>query len=132
MENKTLPNQQNQQKQSNMRNYMILYLDIAIRGLIAFFVIGVVLAFILIGYFKMSYIWVLPISFLLSIFTSPLLMKIKLGEYTLNKFENMLDKILDKLMGKKEWVKKIRKEKTEKARGKINMKSLVKFQNEKY
>lgn len=94
--------QNNNSQKSNFRDYLVLYLDITIRGLIAFLCIGLVLGGILIGYFKVSYIWVLPISFILSIFTSPLLMKVRLGEYALFHFEKFLDKMMYKFMGNKE------------------------------
>jgi membrane protein implicated in regulation of membrane protease activity len=81
---------------NNSRVYIILYLDMVLRGLISFFVVGIGLYFILIGYFKMTFVFLLPIAFIVSILISPFLMRIKLGEIVLTKYEGLLNKLLKK------------------------------------
>lgn len=75
------------------RKHIINYLDIVLRGLISFTVLGLGLGIILIGFLKMKAIYVFPIIFLFSVFLSPLLSKVKLGEKLLVKFEKFLSKL---------------------------------------
>jgi len=75
------------------RIHIIKYLDLLIQGLIAFIIIGFGLGFLLIGYFKMKAILVLPIIFICSIIISPFLSRIKLGEKLLCRFEKSLSKL---------------------------------------
>ena len=86
-------------KSNNIRNWIVLYMDIVVRGLIAFLFVGVCLSFLLIGYFKMSFIYVLPIVFITSVLISPFLSKIRLGEFIISKYENFLNKLFEKTMG---------------------------------
>jgi hypothetical protein len=82
------------QKQSKLRDIIVVYFDIVIRGLIAFAFIGILLSIFLIGFLKLSYFIVLPIAFICSILISPFLSKIKLGDVLLTKYENYLGKII--------------------------------------
>jgi hypothetical protein len=82
------------------RTYMIVYLDGAIRGLIAFLLVGLLLGSILIGVFHIGFIAVLIISFILGILISPLLSKIRLGERAINWYDNWLSGINEKINGK--------------------------------
>lgn len=75
------------------REYIIKYLNLVIQGLIAFAIVGIGLGFLLVGYFKMKYIFVLPIVFICSIIISPFLSKIRLGEKLLYRFEKSLSKL---------------------------------------
>ena len=71
---------------------MIIYGDIVIRSLISFLGIGIIFSIILIGYLNLSWVFVLPLVFFVSILVSPLLSKIKLAEKVLNYYENLLKK----------------------------------------
>jgi len=81
------------QDEFKFRTGIIKYLDLVIRGLISFLIIGIGLGILLIGYFKMKAIFVLPIIFLCSIIISPFLSRIRLGERLLIKFEKSLSKL---------------------------------------
>ena len=81
------------QDEFKIRTHIINYLDIIIRSLISFIVIGIGLGFFLIGYVKMKAIVVLPIIFICSIIISPFLSRIKFGERLLIKFEKFLSKL---------------------------------------
>jgi hypothetical protein len=81
------------QEEFKFRTYIIKYLNLVIQGLIAFAIVGIGLGFLLAGYFKMRYIFVLPIVFICSIIISPFLSRIKLGERLLVKFEKSLSKL---------------------------------------
>ena len=81
-------------KISNFRMWMIIYLDIVIRGLISFFGIGVVLSIFLIGFLHISWIFVLPLSFFCSIIVSPFLSKIKLAEKVIDYYDGLLQKLI--------------------------------------
>lgn len=77
----------NNQKQSENPNLsdkwerlLINYIDSITRGLISFFISFILVYFVLMGIFHLSFIWILPIIFLLSFALSPLLSKIKLGD----------------------------------------------------
>lgn len=77
----------NNQKQSENLNLsdkweklLVSYIDSITRGLISFFISFILVYFILMGIFHLSFIWILPIIFLLSFALSPLLSKIKLGD----------------------------------------------------
>jgi membrane protein implicated in regulation of membrane protease activity len=85
---------------SNLREYVILYLDLVLRGLIAFAFIGIGFYLLLVVYLKVSIIWVLPMVFLASILVSPFLSRIKLGNFVLEKYEQLLNKIFEKLFVK--------------------------------
>jgi Cu/Ag efflux pump CusA len=88
---------QNQISRSNFRAYIILYLDIIIRSFISFALVGVLLYIFLGIFLKMKFIYILPIAFLMGILISPLLSRIKLGEKTIQAYENMLDKFVNKI-----------------------------------
>lgn len=77
---------------SKFKNMAIMYLDILIRSLISFFFIGILFSVFLIGFLHITWIVVLPLVFLTSILVSPLLAKIKLGEFVINYYENILKK----------------------------------------
>jgi dolichol kinase len=76
----------------NFRKHLVDYTDLVVRGLIAFFVIGVFLFVVLVGFLKMKAVYMLPIAFIGSILLSPLLSKIKLGEKIVSKYEKFLRK----------------------------------------
>jgi dolichol kinase len=75
-----------------IREHIIIYLDAVIRGLIAFFVVGIGFYIFLVGFLHIKVIFVLPLIFIVSILISPFLVKIKLGEKVLDKYENWLRK----------------------------------------
>lgn len=81
------------QDEFKFRTGIIKYLDLVIRGLISFVIVGIGIGFLLIGYFKMKTIFVLPIIFVCSIIISPFLSRIRLGERLLIKFEKSLSKL---------------------------------------
>lgn len=83
---------QKQDSFSRFRQMAIVYLDIVIRSLISFVVIGLGLSIILMGFLKWSWIIVLPIVFILSIIVAPSLSKIKLGEKVFLLYESWLQK----------------------------------------
>ena len=93
-------NQQEQQKiipeQNNwrFRNIAIMYLDIVLRSLIAFLCIGVLFTIILVGYFHLSYVYVLLVVFITSVLLTPFLSKIKLGAKVFDGYVNFLEKYL--------------------------------------
>ena len=72
-------------------NLLAVYIDLVIRGLLAFLFIGLTSYFVLVKFLNIDYVWVIPIAFLLSIAFSPLLMKIKIGEKIQNKYERSDD-----------------------------------------
>jgi len=80
---------------NNARNYIVTYLDGALRGLVSFLVIGIGLYILLVGILKMSFVFVLPIIFILTILVSPFLSKIKLGEKLLNKYDAWLKRMFN-------------------------------------
>ena len=91
---KNLHEKENQRlDNNNARNYIVTYLDGALRGLVSFLVIGIGLYILLVGIFKMSFVFVLPIIFILTILVSPFLSKIKLGEKLLNKYDAWLKRM---------------------------------------
>ena len=99
MKNQQLQQSENQLlNNSKFRNLSIMYLDIVIRSLISFLCVGVLFSIILIGYLHISWVFVLPLVFFVSIIISPLLMKIRLGEIVFLYYEDLLHKIfkLDK------------------------------------
>lgn len=81
------------EEEFKFREHIIKYLDLVIQGLIAFAIVGIGLGLLLAGYFKMRYMFVLPIIFIVSIIISPFLSRIKLGESLLIKFEKSLSKL---------------------------------------
>jgi hypothetical protein len=81
------------QDEFKFRTHIIKYLNLVIQGLIAFAIVGIGLGLLLAGYFKMRYVFVLPIVFICSIIISPFLSRIKLGEKLLIKFEKSLSKL---------------------------------------
>ena len=96
-EKKNLKEQKKQnlnEKKILTSNFLAVYIDMVIRGLIAFTSIGLTSYFVLIKWLQVSYMWVIPIAFLLSLSISPLLMKIKVGEKVQDKYEDLLGKII--------------------------------------
>jgi hypothetical protein len=82
--------EQKTQNEDKFRKFVIFYFDGAIRGLIAFFTIGI-LCYLFFGvWLKMPVYFILPIAFLLSIFISPLLVRIRLGEFFVSYYEKLL------------------------------------------
>lgn len=91
---KNCQSQQNQKmlnsNKRTTRDYVVLYLDGVLRGLISFLVVGIGLFLLLVGILKMKFIFVLPIIFIVSVLLSPFLSKITLGEKVLTGYENWL------------------------------------------
>jgi hypothetical protein len=73
-------------------NILVNYTDAVIRGLIAFFIIGILFWIIFVGYLHVPVIYMLIIAFLSSILISPFLNKIKLGAIVVSSYENWLQK----------------------------------------
>jgi membrane protein implicated in regulation of membrane protease activity len=67
-------------------------MDILIRSLISFLAIGVVFSIILIGYLHISWIFVLPLVFFVSVIIAPFLSKIKLADKVMDYYEGLLKK----------------------------------------
>lgn len=80
---------------NNMRNWIIFYTDLLIRGLLAFFVIGVGFYIVLVYYFKVKPLYILPVVFIVSVLVSPFLSKIKIGEKIWIGYENWLKKVFN-------------------------------------
>jgi hypothetical protein len=78
---------------SRMRKMMVMYLDIIIRSLISFFCIGLVFSFVLIGYLHISWVFVLPLTFFVSILVSPFLSKLSIADKIIIYYENILKKL---------------------------------------
>jgi len=92
MKKNQIQQQQKNQKSNNnpMRTHLINYLDGVLRGLIAFFIIGIGFYIFLVGFLKVRPLYVFPIVFIVSIIVSPFLSRIKLGEKLLTKYENWI------------------------------------------
>ena len=73
--------------------FLAKYIDITIRGLIAFMVFGSFTYYILMGIFDLPIYFILPIIFLLSIPLSPLLSKIQVGYKVQLKYDDFLRKV---------------------------------------
>jgi hypothetical protein len=71
-----------------------MYIDLAVRGLVAFLTLGLFSYFVLIGIFHLPVYVTLPIVFLLSIAISPLLSKIKLGYKIQEKYDDFLKRVI--------------------------------------
>lgn len=90
MKEKNQPMQQEtNQLQSKYRSWIVLYLDILIRSLMSFVIVGILLTIALLK-FHFPFLWILIIAFCISILISPLFMKIKLGDKFLTWYENFL------------------------------------------
>lgn len=91
-------NNQEQSDSINQNDFfdkmLVNYIDSVARGLIAFFLSLLLVSFVLVGYFHLSFMWVLPIVFLFSFALTPFLSKIKLGErfknWYINKLKNFI------------------------------------------
>lgn len=76
------------------RNFLAMYVDIAIRGTIAFLTLGLFSYFVLMKTFGFP-IWItLPIIFIISILISPLLSKIQFGNKIQSKYDDFLKKVI--------------------------------------
>lgn len=99
MAKRNLQNQDNlkqnnfEDKTLNLKKHFANYIDGALRGLIAFLFIGIGLYIFLVGFLKINPLYVLPIVFLFSIFVSPYLSKIQIGEKIVNKYDAWLSEI---------------------------------------
>jgi len=97
MEAKSQPEKENQIPVNEViinSNFLALYVDLVVRGLIAFIILGLIVYYILMQIFHLP-IWIaLPIVFLLSIFSSPLLSKIRLGHIVQSKYDNFLRHVI--------------------------------------
>jgi hypothetical protein len=79
-------------KQKSIREVLVDYTDAITRGLLSFFLVGILLYILLIGYFHLSALWFLPIVFIVSIIISPLFQKIKVGERIFSQYEGWLNR----------------------------------------
>jgi dolichol kinase len=86
------PKESPQLNDFKFHNILVNYTDAVIRGLIAFFVVGILSWIIFVGYFHIPIVFMLVIAFISSILISPFLNKIKLGFIVVNKYENWLQK----------------------------------------
>ena len=85
-------------------NILAMYIDITLRGMIAFFTLGMFSYFVLIKTFGFP-IWVtLPFIFIVSILMSPLLSKIQLGNKVQEKYDDFLRDVIT-ILKKKKWIK---------------------------
>ena len=78
-------------------NLLALYIDLTIRGLIAFLTLGLFSYFILIRWLNVPIWLTLPIIFVLSIFMSPFLSRISFGQKIQNKYDNFLKGVIEKI-----------------------------------
>jgi hypothetical protein len=96
-------NQQKPQKQKQdnlddkLRNFLILYVDIAIRGVISLIIMIALIFGIKYFYPDFNSIYIFIMVFIGSIFLSPLLSKIKLGHKIADKYMLLLNNIVYKL-----------------------------------
>lgn len=82
------------------KNFLAMYVDIAIRGTIAFLTIGLFSYFVLMRTFGFP-IWItLPIIFIISILISPLLSKIQFGNKIQSRYDDFLRKVIRIVRGK--------------------------------
>jgi len=75
-------------------NLLANYIDITIRGLIAFLTLGMFSYLVLMRLFNLPIWIVLPIIFVASLFISPYLSKIQLGEKIQDKYDDFLRKVI--------------------------------------
>lgn len=80
------------QNRFDMHKILVNYTNAVVRGLIAFFVIGILFWIIFVGYFHVPVVFMLVIAFISSILISPFLNKISVGEIAVTKYENWLMK----------------------------------------
>lgn len=98
MENESQQKEQtpkpSEQKVFVSKRILQMYVDVTVRGMIAFFTLGMFSYFVLYGYFGFQIYITLPIIFIGSIFMSPLLAKIRLGEKVQDKYDNFLREVI--------------------------------------
>jgi len=92
---------QTKQKQNNfdekMRNLLISYINIATRGVISL-IIMITIIFGIRSFFPNTPTWYfLPVAFLVSIALTPLMVKIKIGHLFVDKYMQLLNRIVYKL-----------------------------------
>jgi len=87
------PKKIQQVNNSRFRSIMVMYLDILIRSLVSFVFVGILFSIFLIWALHITWIIVLPLVFISSIFISPFLMKIKLAEKIVSYYEDFLNKV---------------------------------------
>jgi hypothetical protein len=92
--NKVTFSYKKEENPNNLRNWIILYTDMILRGLIAFFFAGICLYTFLVGYLHIKAIYILPIAFIVSIMISPFLSRIRLGNFVLNSYEKWLNNLI--------------------------------------
>jgi len=80
-------------KQNKIRYWIIWYGDMVLRGLLSFFMIGILFEIILIWYLHFSFVFTLIIVFFTSILLTPLFSRIQLTEKLLIKYEKWLKKV---------------------------------------
>lgn len=71
-----------------------MYIDLVLRGLVSFALFGLGGYLVLVGIFHLPYAVVLPIIFLSSILSSPLLSKIKFGHKVQNRYDDFLRSVI--------------------------------------
>ena len=75
------------------RKNVVYFTDAIIRGLIAFLILGIGGYLLFVGVFGISFIYWLPIVFILSVFLSPIFSKINLGEKLITRYERLLERV---------------------------------------
>jgi hypothetical protein len=71
-----------------------MYVDLVLRGLVSFVIFGLFGYILLIQVFNLPYHFALPIIFLASILSSPLLSKIKFGYKVQERYDNFLRRVI--------------------------------------
>jgi len=87
---KTVELDEKAERINNLRQTLVNYLDITIRSMIAFLIIGILGSIIFIGWLKWKPVLFFPILFILSILSAPLFSRIRLGEIIFQKYEGWL------------------------------------------
>jgi len=82
------------------KNFLAMYIDIAIRGTIAFLTLGLFSYFVLMKTFGLPIWLTLPIIFIISILISPLLSKIQFGNKIQSRYDDFLRKVIRIVRGK--------------------------------
>lgn len=108
-ENQKLEESQKPSRVFISANVLEAYIDMTVRGVIAFLTLGMFSYFVLIDLLGLPIYYTLPFVFLGSILLSPLLQKIKLGRKVQDKYDDFLRDViyhLNKWQNKK--VKKLK------------------------
>lgn len=80
----------------NYKKWSIFYIDAVIRGILSFFIIGLILYAFLRYYFNLPFQYIFIIIFMVSIVLSPVFSKIKYGERIFNIYDKFLSQMENK------------------------------------